>query len=431
MRGVVLDRDSQLPLENVNIFYAADAIGTVSDKQGKFTLALRSTTHHNDKLRFSRVGYKTRLFTRAELAKLNFRVLMAKTTELLDEVSVRSVKALNASLPFKRLSPLKKGLFAFGSTIVNDKIYVIGGDESTLVDMYKKAFDEVSNMPNSSFDDLLKRAKFNMSWENFSEDLQIYDIENDIWLRPDIKFRKRAYHDIVHYNGKIYVFGGKMLSRNKKKEYLHNTIEIYDLEKESIIVDETNPHQAVRSASVFRAGRLIVMGGSVKQNKNGEKVFTNTSHLYDIDTGLWYNFASIPEAKETKGVLAENTIYLVGGDRNTPLKKIEAYDLVTGKWSTIGELPMGIESPGLAYYNHTIYIADSRRIYVFDIAEGSLTQYGIDLDVHGASLLYHNEQLFILGGYRLENFTLKPSSSCYSIDLEEFSNTRIMSIQKF
>jgi hypothetical protein len=220
-----------------------------------------------------------------------------------------------------------------------------------------------------------------------------------------------------------------MLSRNKKREYLHNTIEIYDLKEQTITVDETNPHQAVNAASVFKEGQLIVMGGSVKLKKNGSKIFTNKSHLYDINSGFWYDFAPLPVGKESKSILVDNTIYLIGGYGKAPLKRIESYDLQTGRWSFIGELPRAIESPGLANHNNEIYIFDSRRIYVFDVLDHSIREYKIDLDLHGATLLYHDAQLFIMGGYRLDNFTLKPSSQCFSLKLVDFLNTRIEGIQ--
>ena len=53
------------------------------------------------------------------------------------------------------------------------------------------------------------------------------------WKRKELKFKKRAYHNINYFNNKIYVLGGKGLSANKKKEYLNNTIEIYDIKNDS------------------------------------------------------------------------------------------------------------------------------------------------------------------------------------------------------
>jgi len=42
-----------------------------------------------------------------------------------------------------------------------------------------------------------------------------------------------------------------------------------------------------------------------------------------------------------------------------------------------------------------------------------------------SSLFYYNDKLYLLGGFKENEFTKTPSSNLYSIDLNEFENTAI------
>lgn len=149
---------------------------------------------------------------------------------------------------------------------------------------------------------------------------------------PDLKFRERAYNTINYYKNKIYVIGSTRLSTNRKFEYLDVKIEVFDLKTKSIIIDDTNPHQVTNFASFIYDSNIIVMGGSVKLKNNGGKLFTNKSHIYNLESGYWYRLNDMPEAKEVKGVLIKNIIYLIGGFNNKTLNEIESFNLTTGKW---------------------------------------------------------------------------------------------------
>ena len=242
---------------------------------------------------------------------------------------------------------------------------------------------------------------------------------------PDLKFRERAYNTINYYNNKIYVIGGTRLSTNRKFEYLDDKIEVFDLKTKSIIIDDTNPHQATNFASFIYDSNIIVMGGSVKLKNNGEKLFTNKSHIYNLESGYWYRLNDMPEAKEVKGVLIKNIIYLIGGFNNKTLKEIESFNLTTGKWEKEGELLSGIKTPALATHDNVIYIFDDGKIYTYNTKTKELDEYLIYLFFKSSSLFYYNDKLYLLGGFKENEFSKTPSSNLYSIDLNEFEKTAI------
>lgn len=207
-------------------------------------------------------------------------------------------------------------------------------------------------------------------------------------------------------------------------EYLQNQNEVLDLNNKTIKVDYTNPHQASDFASFTYKDNIIVMGGSVKSTESGKKDFTNKVHLYNITSGYWYELGHMPTAKETSGILINDKIYLIGGDDGKPVSKIETFDLNTQEWQTEGELFYGLERPAVAFHENTIYIYEDRLMYTYDLKTKQLKEYETDLTLKYSAMYFDNNKLYILGG-RKENKSEKlPSSAVFSIEIDEFKNTK-------
>jgi len=136
------------------------------------------------------------------------------------------------------------------------------------------------------------------------------------------------------------------------------------------------------------------------------------------------------EAKEVKGVLIKNKIYLIGGFNNKPLKEIESFNLTTGKWKKEGELFSPIAIPALAYHNNFIYIYNNEKICTYNIETKELTEYLIDLPYKSSELYYFDDKLYILGGYFENEYSKNPSRNLYSIHLSEFEKTAISKSKK-
>lgn len=61
---------------------------------------------------------------------------------------------------------------------------------------------------------------------------------------------------------------------------MDNTIEIYDIKKDTITVDNSNPHQAVNTASFIFEDNIILIRDSIKTYLDGGKDFhPQSSHL--------------------------------------------------------------------------------------------------------------------------------------------------------
>lgn len=428
-KGKVLDKETYKPIENVTIYSKKQQIGTTSNKNGKFSLTI--SLKEKDTIRFSVIGYTPKRITFSKLKQLNFIVHLSKKIEHLNEVIVTKKRDLKNQIPFTKLSSLKKGVSNFGSELINDKIYIIGGDISSIEKSEIKALQDVSLIPNASFADLLKEMKFNFSFIGYNEKLYTYDIKENIWSKSAIELKKRAYHRSIHINNKLYTFGGKTLSKNKRRIYLNNEIEVINLENEEILVDQTNPHQAVNFAAFPYLDNIIVMGGSTKLKENNEKVYRGDAHIYNTSSGHWYELPKMTKPKEVNGILVKNTIYLIGGFNQQPLTEIESYNLKNGKWEQEGNLFSGIENPALAYSNNVIYIFSKGVILTYNTNTKILNEYKIGLDTESSQMYCYKGKLYILGGY-IENRNTKSSSSKMNVvDLKDFNRTKIIRSTKF
>lgn len=408
-RGIVLDEKSQKPLAGVSVFINKTGIGTTTNEKGEFHLKYFTKIKENDTLDFSSIGYITSRISFAELKANKYIVLLSESVELIEGVTVTSGPHLKLQVAYTKLSPLNGGLYSFGSVLINDKIWVIGGDESYVPI-------------------LQKRPSF--VWESYNDKLYIYDLQADAWTTSSLKFSKRAYHGVNYYDGKIYALGGKTLSTNRKYEYLDDKIEVYDIMKNTILVDRTNPHQAVNFASVVYNDNLIVMGGSTRIKINEEKDCSNKAHILNLKTGLWYELNDMPEAMETKGVIVNNIIYLIGGFNLKPLDNIETYNITTGEWSVAGQLFYGVERPAVVCNDSIIYIFEDGRIQTYNIETKQLNMYSIELPLKSCEMFYSNHKLYLLGGWikdetSLDEYSIRPSSGLYSIDLNEFNKSVI------
>lgn len=421
IKGFVMDKKNNLPIENVNITLKRVNASTLTDEKGKFKLSLPTRFQETDSINFSHIGYTAKTISLPELQKNEFSIFLDEKIESLESVILSGTKPLKSKIAFTKLAPSKYVLSSFGSILKDNKIYVIGGDASFSTDAWKKVQYEKID---PTMEDYLQELSFQFSGQSYKGNLLIYDIKANLWETSKLKFRKRAYHNLNEHNNKIYVLGGKRVSANGIFEYLDDKIEVFDIKNQTITIDNTNPHQASESASFTHNGNIIIMGGSVKMNEEGKKEYSNKVHSYDINSGYWYELAAMPTAKETNGVLIQNKIYLIGGFNTKPLSTLESFDLLTEKWNTEGELFYGTSNPTIATNNGIIYFFENEKIFTYNTNTKQLKEYLISLPMKASKLYFSDNKLYLLGGY-IENYYSKfPSANLYSIDINEFENTK-------
>ncbi|MDR6843840.1 carboxypeptidase-like regulatory domain-containing protein [Flavobacterium granuli] len=422
IKGSILDKKSNLPISDVNISLSPINVSTTTDEKGKFNLKTSREFQKNDSLNISHIRYTSKKISLTELNKSDCLIFLDEKTENLNGLTLTSVtKELKSKLAFTKLAPLKYAISSFGSILNNNKIYVIGGDGSFKTDAWKKLQYEKVDF---TLNDYLKELQFQFSGQFYKGDLLIYDIKTNQWTTSKLKFRKRANHNLNIYNNIIYVLGGKRVSVNGKFEYLDDKIEVFDTSKETITIDNTNPHQAADFASFNYKNTIIAIGGSTKKSENGSKEYTNKVHSYDLNTGYWYELTNMPTAKEVNGILIKDKIYLIGGFNGKPLSSFESFDLVTETWKNEGELFNTLGYPAITHKDDVIYIFENEKIYTLNTNTKELKEYLINLPFKGSKLYYCDEKLYLIGGYIENCFSQYPSPNLFSIEISEFENTK-------
>ncbi|WP_431244335.1 Kelch repeat-containing protein [Flavobacterium sp. P21] len=358
-RGFVFSSTNE-PLEDVNIFAVSSKTGTITNKKGEFSLASFSNLKADEIIEFSHIGYKTAQYSFRYLTEHKFKIYLEESIQNLSEVAILPNAKLKTSLSFNLLSPLKNPTFSFGSFLKEDKIYVSGGDAYPEIDYLKRGQAERADYNTG---DYLKEAQMPKPKRHYKKYLSIYDIGTNTWETSKLNLKARGYHSLHYYNGMIYVLGGKRMLVNSVSswEYLENQIEVIDLDKQTVSLDHTNPHQATDFASFSYKDNIIVMGGSVKRSEKDVKGFTNKVHLYNITSGNWYELDPMPTAKETTGILINDKIYLIGGNDGKPISQIETFDLVTETWQIEGELFSEFERPAITYHDNMIYFLKTKK----------------------------------------------------------------------
>lgn len=433
IKGTILDKDSQKPLENVNVFVVKNnAIGTSSDVNGYFNLKLKPTLKKSDSIYFSFVGYTTFKTTIGNLQEDFKTIYLTKTSEVLNDVTVKQKRRKKWWLNYKKITSINSGVFSFASALVGNKLYISGGDKSRTDDPFKRAATRASEKyPEPSFWAVMDNWEPNNTYKSYNKKLYIYNLDDNSWTKSDAKLENRAYHSINLYKDNLYILGGKKITDFKKTEYLHNTIEVLNTNTFNVQIDKTNPHQAVNFASFIYQDNIIVMGGSIKVKKNGDKEFTNKIHQFNLKTGYWYEIGKMPNPKEVSGVLLNNKFYTFGGFNNQPVATIESWDVTSGKWEIEGTLFEAIEKPALTSNNGLIYIYDDGMIYIYDPTNKTLLKYLIDLNLKNAEMHFYNNTLYIVGGYKENSFSKTPSSNIYVLNILEFKKTEISNVKRF
>ncbi|MCD8079276.1 MAG: hypothetical protein LUF04_02345 [Bacteroides sp.] len=265
------------------------------------------------------------------------------------------------------------------------------------------------------------------SYEGYSGKMYRYDLLNNKWEKLPVRFRNRAYHTVFHYGGRLYVAGGKRLSTNRQLQYLDHTMEIYDIERDTVILDPVNPHQAIHFASCVFNDHLILLGGSVKEKHSGKKEYTSQVHALDLKKGFWYEMPSLPEAREMRGVCIEDQVYLISNlHQQASYTSISRYSLTEGTLEQVTQLDFDMKRPAMAEVGDLIYLFEKDIIQTYNVKTGEKRAYKIALQLYNSEMFCYSGKLYLLGGQQGDgDFHREPMRGFYCIDLQDFENTRL------
>lgn len=384
--GRIVDAKTKQPLVGANIYTDLGVGVSVADKKGEFMINNGELLRDADTLCFSFVGYCTKRFSVTSLLQKKNVILLQEEPFALGEVTVYGIKKSYLRLPYTQISSMPVPLYSFAMISLEKKLYLTGGDRSQIKPPMGFSLTGSGGLP-SGF---------------------VYE----------------------KYSNKIYVMGGKRFSTNRKIEYLDETVEIYDIHRDTLLTDPVNPHQAASAAAFVYDDKLIVMGGSTYRVENGWQKYSDKIHMLDLKKGVWYEAGKMPLGMETNGILVGHTVFLFGGYRQRTLSDILTYDLITGLWRKRGKLWFSVGKAALARGGDKVYILENGVIQVYNLYTNEIKAYQIDLKLREGGLYCTDDKLIIVGGYSEGIDGKLGDAGVYEVRLSDFSRTELHLINR-
>ena len=416
--GRIVDAKTKQPLVGANIYTDLGVGVSVADKKGEFMINNGELLRDADTLCFSFVGYFTKRFSVSSLLQKKNVILLQEEPFALGEVTVYGIKKSYLRLPYTQISSMPVPLYSFAMISLEKKLYLTGGDRSQIKPPMGFSLTGSGGLPSG------------FVYEKYSNKIYVYDIISNTWTIINKKLRERAYHSALYNDGKIYVIGGKRFSTNRKIEYLDETVEIYDIHRDTLLTDPVNPHQAASAAAFVYDDKLIVMGGSTYRIENGWQKYSDKIHMLDLKEGVWYEAGKMPLGMETNGILVGHTVFLFGGYRQRTLSDILTYDLITGLWRKRGKLWFSVGKAALARGGDKVYILENGVIQVYNLYTNEIKAYQIDLKLREGGLYCTDDKLIIVGGYSEGIDGKLGDAGVYEVRLSDFNRTELHLINR-
>jgi N-acetylneuraminic acid mutarotase len=238
--------------------------------------------------------------------------------------------------------------FGFAASVVNGKIYVIGGEQVhnnltpfTVVEMYNPATDTWKrkvDMPTGReglatavVDGKIyaiggQRGAFAMV-----STVEVYDPATDTWERRANMPTARGWASASTVNGKIYLSGG----------FVVPTMEEYDPVTDTWTRKASMPTSTYGFSTSVVNGKIYALGGITWDQEHLSNVFE-----YDPAKNKWTQKASMPNKRALLSTCVVNEkIYAIGGSTfgsvGLGLPTVEVYDPVTDSWEKKTDMPTG------------------------------------------------------------------------------------------
>ncbi|KPH12455.1 T9SS C-terminal target domain-containing protein [Chryseobacterium sp. ERMR1:04] len=263
------------------------------------------------------------------------------------------------TLNFKHLADMSMGRGAISSVIVDDNIYVSNGYKDT--------------DGNANF-------------------MEKYSIKDNRWSVFNSNLLTKRFANSETYNNKIYIFNG----------WGNSHLEIVDLATNTITKGAVNHSYTGNAGSAIYNGKIYVFGGS-GLNGASTTVFSNKFQYYDIASNTWNPLPNMPTAREAKGKIVNDKLYVIGGFNGTSSRLVNVYDLNKNLWTEQYTMPAGISGHSLAVSGNKIFIAGGYNnqtfLAYFDTETNKLHQLSSNMIPrrHAAAEIYNNK-LYIIGG---------------------------------
>jgi len=285
-----------------------------------------------------------------------------------------------------------------GAAAVNGIVYVIGGSQKyntsdtgfsymsiNSTEAYNPTTDTwVDKAPMPTPRDGLAIAVFQgkiycFGGRNVSKDYsistnvnEVYDIETDSWETKTPMPTARSGLQASEVDDKIYLIGGRIESESSSISEKSAQVEIYDPVIDTWTFGSPIPTAVAGYASAVLDGKIYIISGVA-----GDSTYTNLTQIYNPKKDEWSFGPHIPmsvtaaAAGATTGIKAAKAIYVIGGSNATyPLSgqfTNQVYFPETNSWSMAASMPIDRAGSAMAVVNDTLYVmGGGHNIFTMD-----------------------------------------------------------------
>jgi N-acetylneuraminic acid mutarotase len=279
-------------------------------------------------------------------------------------------------------APMPTAISAFGSAVVNGKIYVITENSTEEYDPATGKWTSKKAMPTS-------RSSFAVAaFENkiyviggyngsiaglhwiipvVTEINEAYDPATDTWEKKSPMLTPRASSRANVIGEKIYLLGGAaQVPRGTLLPSTNwsNLNEVYDPSNDSWARVSSMPTTVSHFTSAVVDNKVYVMGGM-----GARAPPSPLNQIYDVETDTWTSGEPVPipvydaAGGATTGVNAPKRIYVLGGcptisgpDFNNGISANQVYDMETDSWTVGAQMPTPRKSLSVAVVNDMLYL---------------------------------------------------------------------------
>lgn len=241
--------------------------------------------------------------------------------------------------------------------------------------------------------------------------IEKYSIKDNRWSVINSSLVPKRFANSETYDNKIYIFNG----------WGNSHLEIVDLETHKKTKGAVNRAYTGNAGSAIHNGKIYVFGGSGLNNA-ATTVFSDRFQYYDIASDTWHPLPNMPTAREAKGKIVNDKLYVIGGFNGTSSRLVNVYDLNKNLWTEQYTMPVGISGHSLAVSGHKIFIVGGSNnqtfLAYFDTETNKLHQLTSNMIPrrHAAAEIYNNK-LYIMGG----STTSSTKSAIKSIQVADIS----------
>ena len=244
-------------------------------------------------------------------------------------------------------------------SVVDGKIYAIGGEKMKKVPMHTGWIHEAEGLPTVEMydpvtDSWTQKADMPTSRKTRTcvvggkiyaigglavgpmgkkrgqlATVEVYDPATDVWVTASRMHHARYWAALSVVNGEIYATGGTgpSASRSKSDPYL-SSVEVFNPKTNRWRERREMFTQKAGHSANFINGKIYVIGGSVWEDR--EYKYHSTIEIYDPVTDRWTEARDVLVGKSGHTTeIIDGRIYIFGGDSKVaegPLRSVEVYD---------------------------------------------------------------------------------------------------------